>query len=108
MDAKPPSENSQTSDEYAITVRQFIDQGYADKIVRGECRVVWHHDPPAEDASEKSQAFYRRKLEVYGTSEWVESAEQIDHNEFYVRTAGNPTLWATGGSQIFYVTPIVP
>lgn len=53
------TQNSGLNEDYLITVRQFIDENYPEKIARGECRVyLFDIAPPAEDSSPSNKAAY--------------------------------------------------
>lgn len=51
--------NSGLNADYLITVRQFIDEGFAEKIQRGECRVYeFSVEPPPNDAPAAEKRAY--------------------------------------------------
>lgn len=70
--------------DYLITVRQFIDKNYVEKIARGECRVyLFHVDPPTADSSLANKEAYERLKQNGGLFTEVVSFES-DHDGYVV------------------------
>lgn len=91
------------STQYLITVHQFIAEGYAEKIRRGECRVYeFDVEPPPEDAIPAEKAAYEHLKANGGLFQeiaWIESDNHVAHT-----ANGLGSLGMSVDSQLLVIT----
>lgn len=72
------------STQYLITARQFVAEGYADKIRRSECRVYeFDVEPPTDDAPEFEKFAYENLKANGGLFNEVINVEHV-RDGFYM------------------------
>ena len=81
-------ESVELSSQRLITVRQFLEEGLAEKVASGECEVFEVVAPPGENASQAEKVAFEYMLLSHGNGISVQTVEKVDEDYFIVEGVG--------------------